>query len=35
MLARLSVAPGEVGVDDVDLVNPDGVAQYEPVLVAG
>lgn len=34
-LARLPVALGEVGVVDVGLVDPDGVAQHDPVLVAG
>lgn len=34
-LPGLLVALGEVGVVDVDLVNPDGVAQHDPVLVAG
>ena len=34
-LAGLTVALGEVGVVDVGLVNPDGVAQHDPVLVAG
>lgn len=34
-LARLPVAFGEVGVVNVGLVNPDGVAQHDPVLVAG
>ena len=34
-LARLPVALGEVGVVDVGLVHPDGVAQHDPVLVAG
>lgn len=34
-LPGLSVAPGEVGVVDVGLINPDGVAQHDPVLVAG
>lgn len=34
-LAGLSVALGEVGVVDVGLVHPDGVAQHDPVLVAG
>ena len=34
-LARLPVAIGEVGVVDVGLVDPDGVAQHDPVLVAG
>lgn len=34
-LARLPVALGEVGVVGVGLVNPDGVAQHDPVLVAG
>ena len=34
-LPGLPVAPGEVGVVDVGLVNPDGVAQHDPVLVAG
>lgn len=34
-LAGLSVALGEVGVVDVGLVPPDGVAQHDPVLVAG
>lgn len=29
------VALGEVGVADVRLVHPDGVAQHDPVLVAG
>ena len=33
-LARLPVALGEVGVVDVGLVDPDGVAQHDPVLVA-
>lgn len=31
----LPVALGEAGVVDVDLVNPDGFAQHNPVLVAG
>ena len=30
---RLSVAPGEVGVVDAGLVNPDGLAQHDPVMV--
>ena len=34
-LAGLPVALGEVGVVDVGLVHPDGVAQHDPVLVAG
>ena len=34
-LARLPVALGEVGAVDVDLVDPDGVAQHDPVLAAG
>ena len=34
-LAGLPVALGEVGVVDAGLVNPDGVAQHDPVLVAG
>lgn len=34
-LAGLSVTLGEVGVVDVGLVHPDGVAQHDPVLVAG
>lgn len=34
-LARLPVALGEVGVVDVGLVDPGGVAQHDPVLVAG
>lgn len=34
-LARLPVALGEVGVVDVGLVDPDGVAQHDPVLVSG
>ena len=34
-LPGLPVALGEAGVVDVDLVNPDGVAQHDPVLVAG
>ena len=34
-LAGLPVALGEVGVVDVGLVNPDGVAQHDPVPVAG
>lgn len=34
-LPGLPVAPGEVSVVDVGLVNPDGVAQHDPVLVAG
>lgn len=34
-LPGLSVALGEVGVVDVGLVNPDGVAQRDPVAVAG
>lgn len=34
-LPGLLVALGEVGVVDVGLVHPDGVAQHEPVLVAG
>ena len=34
-LARLPIALGEVGVVDVGLVDPDGVAQHDPVLVAG
>ena len=31
----LLVVLGEVGVVDVGLVHPDGVAQHDPVLVAG
>lgn len=34
-LAGLPVALGEVGVVNVGLVHPDGVAQHDPVLVAG
>lgn len=34
-LPGLPVALGEVGVVDVGLVNPDGVAQHDPVPVAG
>lgn len=34
-LAGLPVALGEVGVVYVGLVHPDGVAQHDPVLVAG
>ena len=34
-LEGLPVALGEVGVVDVGFVNPDGVAQQDPVLVAG
>lgn len=34
-LPGLPVAIGEVGVVDVGLVDPDGVAQHDPVLVAG
>lgn len=34
-LAGLPVALGEVGVVDVGLVHPDGVARHDPVLVAG
>lgn len=34
-LADLPVALGEVGVVYVGLVHPDGVAQHDPVLVAG
>lgn len=34
-LARLPVVLGEVGVVDVGIVDPDGVAQHDPVLVAG
>lgn len=33
-LARLPIALGVVGVVDVGLVHPDGVAQHDPVLVA-
>ena len=33
-LPGLPVALGEVGVVDVGFVNPDGVAQQDPVLVA-
>lgn len=33
-LARLPVALGVVGVVDVDLVHPDGVAQHDPVPLA-
>ena len=34
-LPGLPVALGEVGVVDVGLVHPDGVARHDPVLVAG
>lgn len=34
-LADLPVALGEVGIVYVGLVHPDGVAQHDPVLVAG
>lgn len=34
-LPGLPIALGEAGVVDVDLVNPDGFAQHNPVLVAG
>lgn len=34
-LARLPVTLGEVGTVDVGLVDPGGVAQHDPVLVAG
>ena len=34
-LPGLPVALGEVGVVDVGLVHPDGVAQHDPVPVAG
>ena len=34
-LAGLPVALGEVGVVDADHVDPDGVAQHDPFLVAG
>jgi len=34
-LPGLTVALGEVGVVDAELVNPNGIAQHDPVLVAG
>lgn len=34
-LARLPVALGEVCIVDVGLIHPDGLAQHDPVLVAG
>lgn len=34
-LLGLPVALGEVGIVDVGLVHPDGVAQHDPVLLAG
>lgn len=34
-LPDLPATPGEVGVIDAGLVHPDGVAQHDPVLVAG
>lgn len=34
-LAGLPVALGEVGVVDADHIDPDGVAQHDPFLVAG
>lgn len=35
LLAGQPIALGEVGAVDVGLVDPDGVAQLDPVLVAG